>query len=157
MHVCDSKLIPIGSDNGLPPDWHQAIIWTNAGMLLIWPLGTNLSEILIKNSYIFIRENVFENVVWKMAAILSPPQCVDCSGRCYLCDVFSPFLNITWESWRQWSLANQLFIQQAFIKGNIEAVHYWTIMGGIHRWPVDGFSAQRTSNAESISMLWGHH
>ena len=29
------------------------------------------------NSYIFIQENAFENVVWKMAAILSQPQCVN--------------------------------------------------------------------------------
>ena len=38
----------IGSDNGLPPVWRQAIIWTNAGILLIGPLGTNFSEILIR-------------------------------------------------------------------------------------------------------------
>ena len=37
----------IGSDNGLSPIRHQAIIWTNAGILLIGPLGTNFSEILI--------------------------------------------------------------------------------------------------------------
>ena len=35
----------IGSDNGLSPDWCQAIIWTNDGVLLIGPLGTNFSEI----------------------------------------------------------------------------------------------------------------
>ena len=45
MYICVSKLI-IGSDNGLPPGHHQAIIWTNAGILLIGPLGTNFSEIL---------------------------------------------------------------------------------------------------------------
>ena len=45
-HICISKLIIIGSDNGLLPGWRQAIIWTNAGMLLIRTLGTNLSEIL---------------------------------------------------------------------------------------------------------------
>ena len=28
------------------------------------------------NSYIFIKENAFENVVWKMVAISSQPQCV---------------------------------------------------------------------------------
>ena len=28
------------------------------------------------NSYIFIQENAFKNVIWKMAAILSRPQCV---------------------------------------------------------------------------------
>ena len=45
---CVSKLIIIGSDNGLAPGRHQAIIWTNAGILLIGPLGTNFSEILIE-------------------------------------------------------------------------------------------------------------
>ena len=29
-----------------------------------------------QNSYTFIQENAFENVVWKMSAILSWPQCV---------------------------------------------------------------------------------
>ena len=37
----------IGSDNGLSPGRHQAIIWTNDGILLIGTLGTNFSEILI--------------------------------------------------------------------------------------------------------------
>ena len=35
----------IGSDNGLSPGRRQAIIWTNAGILLIEPLWTNFSEI----------------------------------------------------------------------------------------------------------------
>ena len=39
-HICVSKLIIIGSDNGLPPGRRQAIIWTNADILLIGPLGT---------------------------------------------------------------------------------------------------------------------
>ena len=44
-HICVSKLTIIGSDNGLSPGRHQAIIWTNAVMLLIErPLGTNFSE-----------------------------------------------------------------------------------------------------------------
>ena len=46
-HICVSKLAIIGSDNGLSPDRRQAIIWTNAGLLLIGPLGTNFIEILI--------------------------------------------------------------------------------------------------------------
>ena len=48
MHICVSKLTIIGSDNGLPLGWCQAIIWTNAGILLIRPLRTNFREILIK-------------------------------------------------------------------------------------------------------------
>ena len=47
-HICVSKLIIIGSDNGLSPGRRQAIIWTNAGILLIGRLGTNFSEILIE-------------------------------------------------------------------------------------------------------------
>ena len=47
-HICVSKLTIIGSDNGLSPDRRQTLIWNNAGLLLIGPLGTNFSEILIK-------------------------------------------------------------------------------------------------------------
>ena len=46
-HICVSKLTIIGSDNGLAPGRRQAIILTNAGIILIEPLGTNFSEILI--------------------------------------------------------------------------------------------------------------
>ena len=47
-HIYVSKLTIIGSDNGLSPDRRQAIIWINAGLLLIGPLGTNFTEILIE-------------------------------------------------------------------------------------------------------------
>ena len=47
MYICVSKLTIIGSDNGLSPGRCQAIIWTNAGILLIGTLGTKVSEILI--------------------------------------------------------------------------------------------------------------
>ena len=47
-HICVGKLTIIGSDNGLSPARRQAIIWTNAGILLIGPWGTNFSEILRK-------------------------------------------------------------------------------------------------------------
>ena len=47
-HKCVGKLTSIGSDNDLSPDRRQAIIWNNAGLLLIGPLGTKFSEILIK-------------------------------------------------------------------------------------------------------------
>ena len=41
-HIYVSKLTIIGSNSGR----RQAIVWTNAGMLLIGPLGTNFSEML---------------------------------------------------------------------------------------------------------------
>ena len=47
--ICVGKLAIIGSDNDLSPGWRQAIIWTNVGILLIGPLGINLSEVLIRS------------------------------------------------------------------------------------------------------------
>ena len=47
-NICISKVTTIGSDDGLSPGPCQAIIWTNAGILLSGPLGTNFCEILIE-------------------------------------------------------------------------------------------------------------
>ena len=76
-HICVGKLTIIGSDNGLSPGWHQAIIWTNAGILLIGPLGTNLNKNLYRKLYMITQENAFVNVVCKMAAIFSRLQHVN--------------------------------------------------------------------------------
>ena len=48
-HICIGKLAIIGSDNGLSPGRRQAIICTNAGIVLIGPQRTNFSEILFEN------------------------------------------------------------------------------------------------------------
>ena len=51
IYVCVcviSKLTIIGSDNGFSPSLHQAIIWINAGILLIQSIGIRFSEILIE-------------------------------------------------------------------------------------------------------------
>ena len=68
-HICVSKLHIVDSDYGWVPDRHQAIIWTNAGILLIQASGT---------ISIFIHKNAFENIC-EIAAILSRPQCVETS------------------------------------------------------------------------------
>ena len=70
-HICVGKLIIIGSDNGLSPGRRQAIIWTNAGILLIWPLGTNFNEILI-DIYIFS----FKKMYLKMSSAKWRPFCL---------------------------------------------------------------------------------
>ena len=48
MHICIGNQAIIGSDNGLPPGRWQAIILTNATILFIWPIGTNISDIVIE-------------------------------------------------------------------------------------------------------------
>ena len=65
-HICVSKLTIIGSDNGLSPRRRQAIIWTNAGILLIRILGTNFSEILGK-----IHSFSFKKMYLKMSSLVS--------------------------------------------------------------------------------------
>ena len=63
-------LTTIASDNGLSPGQRQVIIWTNSGILLIGPLGTNFSEISIE-IHTFLFKKMHEKVVCEMAAILS--------------------------------------------------------------------------------------
>ena len=70
-HICVSKLTIIASDNGLSPGQRQATIWTNAGMLLIWPWWTNFSEILIR-----IQTFSFKKMHLKMSSAKWRPFCL---------------------------------------------------------------------------------
>ena len=58
----------IGSDNGLSPGRRQAIIWTNAGILLIVPLGTNCSGNLIEiNTFSFKKMHLkMSSAKWRL-------------------------------------------------------------------------------------------
>ena len=69
--MCVGKLTIIGSDNDLSPGRRQAIIWTNAGILLIWPLGTNFNEILIGNQTFS-----FKKMKLKMSSVKWHPFCL---------------------------------------------------------------------------------
>ena len=75
--ICVSKLIIICSDNGLSPGRRQAIIWTNAGILLIGPLGTNFSDILIE-----IHAFSFKKMHLKMSSGKRRPFCLRLCFKC---------------------------------------------------------------------------
>ena len=79
IYICISKPIIIGSDNGLSPDRRQAIIWTNAGILLIVSLGTNFSEILIE-----IHTFSFRKMHFKLSSAEWRPFCCCCVYRRYV-------------------------------------------------------------------------
>ena len=66
--ICVGKLTNIDSDNGLAPSRRQAIIWTNAGILLIGPLGTNFSELII-----VIHSFSFNKMLLKMSSAIWRP------------------------------------------------------------------------------------
>ena len=47
-HICVAYLTTIALENNLSPRRRKAIIWINARILLVRPLGTNFNEILIE-------------------------------------------------------------------------------------------------------------
>ena len=73
------NLAIMGSDNGLSPGRHQAIIWTNAGILLIALPGTNFGEILIE-----IPTFSFKKLRLKMSSEKWQPFCLGFIVNLYL-------------------------------------------------------------------------
>ena len=97
-HICVTKLTIIGSDNGLSPGRRQAIIWTNAEILLIEPPGTSFSEILIE-----IHTISFKKMQLKMLSAKWRPFCLglnvlNCRGRA----THMYLRNLTHGWFRQW-------------------------------------------------------
>ena len=89
VYICIGKIIIIGPDNGLLPGRRRAIIWTNAGILTIGPLGTSLSEMLIK-IYIFS----FKKMHLKMPSGNWRPFCLGLNGLITLIPLLSRFLSV---------------------------------------------------------------
>ena len=69
--ISNGNLTIIGSDNGLSPGRRQAIILTNAGILLIGPLGTHFSGILIE-----IQTFSLKKMRWKVSSAKWWPFCL---------------------------------------------------------------------------------
>ena len=82
------KLTIIGSDNGLSHGRHQAIIWTDAVILLIKPLGINLNVVLIE-MYTFSWKNDLKKSsgIWRTFCLglneLMALVCAVYHGRCW--------------------------------------------------------------------------
>ena len=55
------------------PGWRQAIIWTNAGIFLIGPLGTKFSEILIESHTFSFKKMHFKMLSGKWLQMPWPP------------------------------------------------------------------------------------
>ena len=97
-HICVSKLTIIGSDNGLSPGRRQSIIWTSAGILLIWTLGTNLSE-----TWSEIHAFSFKKMHLKRSSAKWRPFCLGLNVFKKVTDtacLFS-FLSVAAHTWRQ--------------------------------------------------------
>ena len=91
-YICVSKLTIIGSDNGLSPGRHQAIIWANAGILLIEPLGKKLQWNHNRNIYIFS----FKKMHLKMSSGNCRPFCLGVNVL-IKASIYHPYLLSTFE------------------------------------------------------------
>ena len=109
-HICVSKLTIIDSDNGLSPGRRQAIIWTNAGILLIRTLGTNFSENLSS-----IHAFSFKKMHLKMLSVKWRPSCLG--------------LNVPrqWQSWCWYALDN--FPARAHMAFGKLSPNLWCVSG----------------------------
>ena len=103
-HICVVILTSNGSDNGLSPGRRQTIICTNAGMLLIRPFGTNLSEILIG-----IQTFSFKKMHLKMSSAKWRPFFLGLNVLIIATSLLFPMsteTNLTWD-WRKKDLTVQ--------------------------------------------------
>ena len=102
-HIYVFNLTIVGSDDGLSPGRCQAIIWTNAGILLIGPLGTNFSEILIG-----IQTFWFKKMLLKMSSAKWRPFCLGLNVFTYK----KPVRYILSHVWVRLSIFSQLSVIQ---------------------------------------------
>ena len=119
-HICVSKLTIFGSNNGLSPGQRQAIIYTNAGILLIRTLGTNFSEILSK-----IHAFSFKEMHFKMSSAKRRPFCLGLNvlRRFFLDILYTKYLTLP-------------YFHDDVIKWK-HFPRYWPFVRRIHRTPVN--------------------
>ena len=108
MHMCISKLTIIGSDNGLLPGRLQAIIWTNAGILLLWPLETKFSETPIEINIFSFRKMHLKMLSGKWPTFCLSPNVLNVgSMTCYI----GPCCNESQQGLTHWGLVMHIWIR----------------------------------------------
>ena len=112
----------IGSDNGLSPG-HQAIIWTNAGILLIGLLGRNFNEISIE-----IHTFSFKKIHLKMS---SGNWRLSCLGLIVLTLLFACTMQRPWQIWVslhwtvQYNVTAIMFLKMQNSHNRCTTAHAW--------------------------------
>ena len=172
MHICVSELTIIGSDNGLSPGRRQAIIWNNAGLLLIEPLGTKVSEISIR-----ILKFSFKKMHLNMSSGKWRPFRLDLSVLRSPYSLTRALVTMAWLICCNWYLKK--FPLQWRHNGHYSVSNHQPhhcLLNGLFRLKskktsklcVTGlcagnspgtseFPTQMASNAENVSIWWRHH
>ena len=158
--------VSIGPDNGLSPVRRQAIIWTFAGLLTIGLLGTIFSEILSK-----IQNVSFKKMHLKISSVKWWPFRpggfeLICQqhyvGTLRACTGRYTSLSLQWRHNERDSVSNhrrlECLLNRLFRRRSkkISKLRVTGLCEGNS--PVSSeFTAQRTSNAELVSIWWRHH
>ena len=152
-HISVGKIAIIGSDNGLSPEQRQAIIWTNAGILLIGPLGTNFSEILIEIQTFSLR---------KIRLKMSSAKC--CSFRLGL-NVLNEFVALHHDTMEVWENATVFMYLINRIKHVLYLYYLFSTCSLSSQWKLHGqhiegwgslFQIPPFHYVPSFSELWKH-
>ena len=98
MFICIGDLTIIGSDNGLSPGRWQAIIWTNAGILLIGPLETNFNWIFFEiQKFSYKKMNLKMSAKWRPFFLninaLTPSGLMMPYDKCIICIHYNWYYN----------------------------------------------------------------
>ena len=107
--------------NGLSPNRRQAIIWTNAGILLIEPLGTNFNEILIE-----IHTFSFKKMHLKMSSGKWRPFCLGLNVLSFFFP--KPTVFFSWKPWKviQWYTCQQFTVEAFCVNSSpLHIFHKW--------------------------------
>ena len=122
-HICVSKLTIIGSHNGLSPSRRQVIIWTNAGLLLIWSLGIKFE----------IHTFSFKKMHLKMSSVKRWPFCLNaliCQPHTFRYK--SLLFRVMPLPVQYWFIIN-LWLQLSIGFINLSCLQKY-ILNGLHRW-----------------------
>ena len=127
-HIYVGNLTTTGSYNGLSPGRRQAIIWTNARILSIEPLGTNFSEILIG-----IQILSFKKMRLKMSSAKWRPFCLGLN----VLTMYSRTTALTlWQSCYPHSDNNVTL--KAILQGSFRLCNWlflWRLVSWVNHWP----------------------
>ena len=132
----------IGSDNGLSPGRRQAIIWTNVGILLFWPLGRNFSEILIG-----IQLFSFRKMHSKISSAEWRPFCLGLNELSKLMQL-EPWHSFGWQKQKDTNKSN-LVTSGSFVKPILTVIN-WTLSGNKHK---ESFSVRHYFSVKKICNL----
>ena len=171
-HSCSSNLNIINSYNGLSPGRRHAIIWTNAGILLICHWGTSFNEMLLEiHAFSFNKMHLnMSSAKWRPFSLglseLKKKQCwyLWMANRNKCSNLLSQTPELTLSYCSVDVIATAYVLELCFVSTNIDMVFHWFNMTNqyvhflqvlSHRWLLHNNSFQLSCwYRHSVNNCW---